>query len=127
MAGYAEAVTAFGAVTDGLLGCLHPEVRAALREAGVSTPGTLAELGAAPLEELADFYKDLLGGLHSEGFDAFRAALQSCEGPAKRARRAFAVAPPETVSLFAEERVAAAPPASALVAPPAPFGPDGLW
>jgi hypothetical protein len=117
--GYASVIETHQRLAEAALLRLQASVRDALARAGLSGPGALAEIGLLAPEELKEFYADLTGGEHMERYDEFQAALAACMVPAKRARLAFAAAPPEAVCLLAEERRSPPPPSPSPAAPPA--------
>ena len=97
MSAYRDVADVARAAAEAALSGLPASLRAAMRQAGLREPGTLAELLELSDGELRELFAELAVGVEVAIYDDFVRALRACSVPAKRARRAFATARPEAV------------------------------
>ena len=103
MASYSDVAAVHGHATAAALSKLSPAVRTALTVAGLTQAGALDALGDTPPEELRDFFNSIMGDDSlDDAYDKFLVAIKDCGGPARKIRRAYAVAATAAVVLLPE-------------------------
>ena len=129
MASYSDVAAVHGHATAAALSKLSPAVRTALTVAGLTQAGALDALGDTPPEELRDFFNSIMGDDSlDDAYDKFLVAIKDCGGPARKIRRAYAVAATAAVVLLPEHR--SLPPSTrplALRLPPPPASAPARW